>query len=176
MNNIYLFIIFVVFFFFYFHVVKQYETSEDLEIYEMDYLDNTNLQETCDIKQPVVFRRDPINLPDIVSSKQLLNLKDANDYKQPFPVDSIELPCESMIQLFLSDTASHYFTENNQTFINETALYKVFIDLDYELKPKLLTMSKNYDIMMGSQGTCTPLRYHKNSRKFLYLAKGVQVP
>ena len=43
MNNYGIFIIFVIIFFIYFHVINQYKTSEDLEIYEMDYIDNDNL-------------------------------------------------------------------------------------------------------------------------------------
>ena len=47
--------IFIILFFFYIHITQQLKRSEDLEIYEMDYSSNENLQEICDIKQPVLF-------------------------------------------------------------------------------------------------------------------------
>ena len=172
MNNIYIFIIFIITFIIYFHIIKQYETSEDLEIYEMDYIDNDNLQETCEIKQPIIFKRGLQNLPDITSCKQTLNVKSGNDYKNTIVIDPIELPCESLVELLHSNTDCHYFTENNSTFIEETKFYKIFTHLDDELKPKITTMSKQYDILMGSKNSYTPLRYHKNSRKFIYVVNG----
>ena len=140
MNTIYVFIIFILTFFLYFHIIKQYETSEDLEIYEMDYLDNENLQETCEIKQPILFYRGLQELPDMSQYKQLLNVKDIRDYeKGEITIDSIEIPCEAVLELFLDrDTEEknnnekdekeniHYFSENNSTFIEETILYKIF--------------------------------------------------
>ena len=39
----------------YIHIINQFKTSEDLEVYEMDYTNNIHLQEVCDIKQPVLF-------------------------------------------------------------------------------------------------------------------------
>ena len=41
--------------FLYLHVLEQYKKSEDLEIYEMDYSSNAQLQEVCNVKQPVLF-------------------------------------------------------------------------------------------------------------------------
>ena len=175
MNNYCIFVIFVIIFFLYFHLVNQYKTSEDLEIYEMDYIDNGNLQETCEIKQPVVFRRGFQDLPDINSYKQLLNVKDSNDYKKEDPVNSIELPCHAVIELLDRDTNSQFFSENNSTFIDETTLYKIFSNLDLELQPKFIIMNKKYDILMGSKDCSTPLRYHKNSRKFIYVVRGESI-
>ena len=175
MNNYGIFIIFVIIFFFYFHVINQYKTSEDLEIFELDYLDNDNLQETCEIKQPVVFKRGLQNLPDITNYNQLLNVKAINDYKNEDTINSIELPCNAVMQLFQSDINGLYFSENNSTFIDETILYKVFTNLDTEFQPKFITMSNRYDILMGSQNCSTPLRYHKHSRKFIYVVQGTSI-
>ena len=35
--------------------MREYKTSEDLEIYEFDYKDNNYLQEVCELKQPAIF-------------------------------------------------------------------------------------------------------------------------
>ena len=41
--------------------MTQFKKSEDLEIYEMDYSTNANLQDVCDVRQPVLF-----NVKDII--------------------------------------------------------------------------------------------------------------
>jgi hypothetical protein len=48
-------LIFLTIIFLYIHIMAQFKKSEDLEIYEMDYSTNQNLQETCSVKQPVLF-------------------------------------------------------------------------------------------------------------------------
>lgn len=167
-------IIFVIVLFSYIHIYNEYRTSEDLEIYEMDYKSNDNLQETCNIKQPVIFERSKlIQLPDLLKYKQILTVKDLNDYEkiEIDSVGSVRLPCNSLIQLIKSDTNSRYFSENNETFIEESGLYKQVNQLDGELKPKYAIHTK-HDILLGSIGTCSPFRYHTNTRKYIYIAKG----
>ena len=78
MNAIYIIIIFIVVCISYFHIVNQYRTSEDLVVYEMDYKDNVDLQETCNINQPVIFQMGTIEFPDLTTYKQILNVKDNN--------------------------------------------------------------------------------------------------
>lgn len=184
MSHLYFLIIFITTLLMYFYIMNQYKTSEDLEIYEMDYINNENLQETCDIKQPVVFRRGEEKIPDLTSCKQLLNVKDMNDYEKIVPVHSIELPCNAVIQLLHhssiqddsipnnNDKNNHYFTENNSIFLDEINMDKIFTKLDKELQPTLITMSKKYDICMGCKNSHTPLRYHRNSRKYIYVVQG----
>jgi hypothetical protein len=136
----------------------------------MDYSNNENLQETCNVKQPVIFKRNKtIVFPTLEKFKQTLLIKDLNDYyeKQERSVRSIELPCSYFLQLLKTDTTSRYFSENNQSFIDE----KIFTHLDLELRPKY-SIQSNYDILLASTGACTPFRYHTNSRKFLYVVKG----
>jgi hypothetical protein len=155
------------------HIVNQYKTSIDNEIYEFDYIDNANLQETCDVLQPVIFKRNKLlSLPCLDNYRQILNLKDSRDYyKNLDSVESIELPCKSLLELLKTDDVGHYFSENNQSFIEESGIYKNISLLDEELQPKF-TAAKNYDILMGSVNTSFPLRYHKNTRKYLYVVNG----
>ena len=175
MELCYIILVFVIVCIFYFHITSQYKISEDLEIYEMDYTDNASLQETCNINQPVIFQRGPLELPDFRSCKQILNVKDINDfYKGIDSVDSIELPCDSVVDLLNKDKKNCYFTENNENFIEESGLYKQINKLDAELKPKYIWYAK-YDLLMGSKNCTTPFRYHTKSRKFLYVARGTDV-
>ena len=54
------FLIFLIVLFFYVHLMDQYKTSDDLEILEMDYENNYQLQKTCNYKQPFIFQLQPI--------------------------------------------------------------------------------------------------------------------
>ena len=54
-------IIFIIILFIYIHMIDQFKKSNDLELYEMDYTSNNDLNETCNIKQPIVFYLKNVN-------------------------------------------------------------------------------------------------------------------
>jgi hypothetical protein len=152
------------------------KTSEDLEIYELDYTNNTHLQEVCDIKQPVLFEfnslcpefYENINTETIIQyDKYDVKLKDINDYWNPNidNVDYVVLPYSSALSLISSDPKSNYFIENNNDFVEESGLNQEFYNLDSFLKPTMNLQTK-FDILTGSKNCITPLRYHTNYRQF----------
>jgi len=158
------------------------KTSEDLEIYELDYTNNTHLQEVCDIKQPVLFEfnsvypefYENINNDTIVNYDNYdVKLKDINDYWNPEidNVDYLVLPYKSAMSLITSDPKSDYFIENNNDFVEESGLNKEFYHLDVYLKPTMNLQTK-MDIMSGSKNCITPLRYHNNYRQFYSVNSG----
>jgi hypothetical protein len=175
MNGIYPFLVFLVVIFLYIHIISEYKVSEDLEVYEMDYKSNSNLQETCDVRQPVIFELPTrINFPSLETFKQPLTIKDLKDYRDvdKISIDSVELPCSTYLQLIKNDASSSYFSENNHTFIDESGLGKFFTELDVFLKPNNV-LSTKHDILIASDGVCTPFRYHTDSRRYLYVANGL---
>ena len=173
--------IFVLVLFLYIHVVSQWKKSEDLEIYEMDYVSNAHLQEVCDIRQPVLFdfraqcpeffQKIPENSISAYGSFDL-RLKDTDDYwKSDEPVDSIPISCHGFTNVSKIDTTSHYITEGNEEFLEETGLYNTYRTLDKYLKPDYAFFTK-FDYLSGSPGSCAPLRYHTSTRKFLCVTSG----
>jgi hypothetical protein len=193
-------IIFIVLFVLYMHLVSQYKKSEDLEVYEIDYMSNTQLQEVCDIKQPTLFdfskQSDQLitNINQHIFEKEVehdIKLKDSNDYFTeknkknttpqspqtnqsaipPATVDFIVLPFESAMTLIKTDKNSHFFIENNQDFIEDTGMRRIYENVDENLKPHLTVQTK-YDFIMGSTNTQTPLRYHTNYRQFYIVTNG----
>ena len=168
-------IIFIIVLFLYLHIIGQYKKSEDLEIYEMDYVSNANLQEVCNIKQPVLFEFKNVN-SDIFSDLDLENLqkhetydvkvKDTNDVS-----DYVMLKYGSFKGLIDTDEKAHFITEGNHEFIEDAGLYSEFAELNTYLKPNF-TVETKYDIMMGSKEAATPLRYHKNERHFIIVSSG----
>lgn len=182
MNFLFNIIIFVLVLFIYIHITHQLKTSEDLEIYELDYTTNQHLQEVCDIKQPVLFEfnslcpefYENINKDTIINyDKYDVKLKDINDYWNPNidNVDYLVLPYQSAMSLISSDPKSNYFIENNDEFVEESGLNKEFYNLDVFLKPTMNLQSK-FDILAGSKNCITPLRYHINYRQFYSVNSG----
>ena len=179
-------IIFVIIFIMYSHITNQYKRSEDLEIYEMDYENNSQLQEICDVKQPVIFEFETI-LPSVFTSanaglenlsnsygQEMLNVKDTKDYTKSGKNDSIDgvhITCANARKLFLKDAGSHYYTENNGEFLEETGLIEKIQQVDTYLKPRF-TVNTKYDYITGSPKTCTPLRYHYDYRHYYVVTSG----
>ena len=70
MDTLTTFIIFVVVLFVYVHLTAQFKKSEDLEIYEMDYTTSQQLNEICELRQPVLFElRTAENNTDVPTDK-----------------------------------------------------------------------------------------------------------
>ena len=176
-------IIFIIVVLVYLHIVSQYKTGNDLEVYEMDYDDPILFQETCTTMQPLIFeyknqnltkRTNPLKFME--TSKFVMNVKDTHAYydkpntKNP---DSVCLHCASAIKLMRQDSKMHYFSENNAAFIEDSGFFKnpTYFELDKILKPPY-NIYTEYDLLTGSCGTGVPLRYHTKTRKFLYVSSG----
>jgi hypothetical protein len=180
MSGILNFLLFIIVLVIYIHIINQLKTSEDLEVYEMDYTNNQYLQEVCNIKQPVLFNYDSVSPEfyeqinaDIFTNhdKHDVKVKDVRDYYKNESIDYIVLPSSSATNLMKTDTQSNYFTENNEDFIENADLYHIFHSNDTFLKPQLSMITK-YDIMTGSSKSVTPLRYHTDFRKFMSVHSG----
>jgi hypothetical protein len=81
------------------------------------------------------------------------------------------LPIHAAVKLFNEDKASTYISENNKDFLEETGVIKNLKYNDEFLRPYMVS-NCNYDIMMGSNGTCTPFRYEINYRNYFVLTEG----
>ena len=131
-------LIFIIVLLTYIHVMHEYKTSEDLEIYEFDYKDNTYLQEVCELKQPAIFSLNEI-IPEFYGNinsdildeftESELKIKETNDYWiENASIDYILLPCQSSINLMKTDTHNNYFTEDGCKILiigNEKINYKI---------------------------------------------------
>ena len=180
MNELVTILIFVLMFFIYIHVIYHYKKSEDLEIYEMDYKDNKHLQEVCDVKQPVLFEFHTVDMENI-SRESLeekygtydVKIKDVRDYynNSDDAGSFVVLSMQSSQNLIKSDPGSHYFSEGNEDFVEESGLYNICKSFENYLKPSFICQTK-YDIQFGSNNTCTPMRYHMNYRQFVAVHSG----
>tara|TARA_B110000879_G_C11157542_1_gene507564 strand:+ start:1597 stop:2520 length:924 start_codon:yes stop_codon:yes gene_type:complete len=164
------------------HLMHQLKKGSDLEIYEMDYYSNSQLQDICNIKQPVLFEYKNVN-PSFFNDMDnehldVLNphdvkVKDIRDYYQDDTesVDYTVMSYQSADTLITSDSKSSYFIENNHSLADDAGILNKFKSNDEFLKPPL-TVVTNYDILTGSRNTNTPLRYHTNERHMLCVISG----
>lgn len=147
----------------------------------MDYVSNKNLQEICDLKQPVLFEYksvapdffDAITI-DVLEKHDTLDMKikDNTDFfEEGRDVDFVTLPYHSMHSLMQTDTHSKYFSENNEEFLQESGLVDDLEENNECLKPPFTAFTK-YDVLLGSSGTVFPLRYHTHYRHFVCVHSG----
>tara|TARA_Y100000992_G_scaffold302270_1_gene275790 strand:+ start:28322 stop:29302 length:981 start_codon:yes stop_codon:yes gene_type:complete len=182
MNLFFHLIIFVIIFIVYINIIHLLKTSEDLEIYELDYKDNDYFQEVCNLKQPATFSYEQIH-PNFVDSinEDFLELKSNNDVKiKEIPdyysediksVDYFILPLKSYLTLIKSDTHGNYISEDNHFFIEESGTFDLYQTNDDILQPKF-SVNKKYDLLCGSKNAHTTFKYHNNLRHYLVIHSG----
>ena len=172
------FFVFCLVLFIYLHVHFHLKTSNDLEIYEVDQASKDKLEEICDIRQPVLFDFDSQKIVETSNKDYILNNYQAFEIKirnnkeiDPNSEMYMPLPIHSAVKLFDEDKNRAYFSENNTDFLQETGVIKNLQYNDEFLRPYMVS-NCNYDILMGSEGCCTPLRYEINYRNFFLLTQG----
>ena len=170
--------IFCLVLFIYLHIQFHLKLSNDLEIYELDNASKDKLEEICDIRQPVIFdfENDKIvlstNKDAILSNYKAfdINIRNINDKNFDSEI-YIPLPFHAANKLFLEDSTSAFFSENNQDFLSETGLIKQFQYNDAFIRPYMVS-NCNYDILLGSSGLETPFRYELNYRNYFIVTQG----
>jgi|LauGreSuBDMM15SN_2_FD.fasta_scaffold03256_5 hypothetical protein len=159
-------ILFIFMIFLYFHVQNQYKTSEFLEIYETDFMSNQELQNTLNLKQPVLFTlSDDYGIldKDIVHAHETIVIRDTREN-----IDSIVLNSESALGLIQSDTNGHYFSDNNVFLTSHEYIQQKCQMLDPFLQPHYCVRT-TYDVLFGSRKSYTPMVYHIHSQRFLVI-------
>jgi len=185
-TNILLFLLSILF---YVHLQFQYKKKEDLEIYEMDYLSPTNLQEVTDLKQPVFFSLEGTESlfsqlhPEL---QEEVIVKDVGDYhrssslitnsegKKETAIIGIALSFSSAYGLMDSDPKHVFYSENNGTFLEETEILSAF----QKFASKIGTgwsVQNRYDILFGSPKVTMPWKFHTSSQRFLVVSPGAGV-
>ena len=177
MNYLFEITIFLIIAFIYLHVNYHFKTSDDYEIYELDELTKDKLNEVCDLRQPVVFYYDnPISGTCRFSKLSTetggmdVKIRDISEIKDSDEL-YIPLTLHNSVKLLKGDNETKYISEKNGEFIKEVGLDKQFKMNDEFIKP-YLSSSSEYDILSGSNGSYTPLRYNLNYRNYYYVTEG----
>jgi hypothetical protein len=166
-------ILFFLILIFYLHLQHEWKKGEDLEIFEMDYLSNKDLQDICKLKQPVIFQMDHWRETEslfqyVPDEKDDVVIKDIRDYyRSSKSVNGIHLSYKSAKGLCSTDPHSYFFSENNTDIVEK----KDFDILSTYLEPPLMVYKK-YDYWFGSANSYTPVRYHTDSGQYLTVLPG----
>ena len=175
--------VFCIMLFFYLHIQFHLKTSDDLEIYEIDQASKDKMEEICDLRQPVLFdcEEESQKIISTINPQILLNtyptfevkIRDNKMTEQEILDTELYIPLSLRLanKLFSEDKMGCYFSENNGDFLNETGAVKNMSYNDEFLRPHLVS-NCNYDVMMGSSGCQTPLRYEVNYRNYFLVTQG----
>ena len=180
MDTLYAIIIFILMLILYSQIMFQLKKGDDMEIYEIDYTNITDLNKSANLKQPIIFEfSNFVSTLNDYSLKFLaveygsfdVFIKEPEDYHTDRPINTVVIDLAAAESLVKTDTSSKYYSNQNQSLIYETGLDKYFKHLDKYLQPMFSVFSK-YDVMFGSSGTTTPLTYHTYERRFVYVNGG----
>jgi len=153
-------------------------TSDDLEVYTIENVSKDRLEEICNLKQPVLFDYPNDNLLETVNIGKMEELYGAFDvnFRNITKKDSeseVYLPIllNEVVKLFQTKLNNKIIIENNDEFLKETGLMKIFRYNDSFLRPPLVSICK-YDFMSGSEESYTPLRYNISHRNYYLVTSG----
>jgi hypothetical protein len=183
MNPILIVAVFCVILFFYLHVQFQLKTSSDLELFEIYETTKEGIEEICNMRQPTVFNHVDDQLVNAVIKK--INMDVLNERYSQYSVQVREeagvnndeyatLPLAAASQLMNASSSSSgnkcFFSENNHEFLSETGVMKNISDR--MLRPSLCYCA-DHDVMFGTEGCTTPLRFDTNYRNYYLCTKGI---
>lgn len=157
--------------FLYIHIYNQIKTSNYLEIYEIENISKDKFEELCDLKQPLLINNIGLlnfDIPHIQNNYGSFDIKITNK-----DATDMFLPMKFLtaIELFDKDSSANYISENNKEFLEETSLIKEFSINDLFLRP-VGTSSIEYDLILGSINSYTPLSYNLNCRNYYSVLTG----
>jgi len=176
MKILFTLLIFFIILFFYIHVLFQLKTSNDLEIYELQQPSKDKLEKIFTLKQPFLFTIEnndifnKINLTNLSKEYSSFDLKIRN-LKEKNSIKYLPLSCDKSLELLKQDKKESYISEKNNDFLKETEIEKYFLLNDELFRPPLLCNTE-FDILLGSKNSYTPLRYEISYCNYILVNEG----
>tara|TARA_Y100000389_G_scaffold92317_1_gene88994 strand:+ start:8992 stop:9903 length:912 start_codon:yes stop_codon:yes gene_type:complete len=170
-------VIFVIVLFLYLHISFQLKINNDLEVLEIEEPTKGQLEEICDLRQPVLFNfnnkiSDEIQLDNIFNNYSAFDIKIRNKNKIEKDQELyLPLSLKELKVVFENDKEKKYISEKNQEFLEETSLIKHFNNNDLFLRPEFVSTC-NYDLLFGNKDSYTPFRYDIYYRNYLVVTQG----
>ena len=179
MNIIVNLLIFCVVLFLYLHVHFHLKTSNDLEVYEIEQPSKDKLEEICDLRQPVIFEYPNERMLESCTQSSACDTYGAFEVKlrnvtiQPSDDEEMYIPLSltACLAAVNKDSNAKYLVENNDDFLQETGMIKLFKYNDAFIRPYMVSNCL-YDISFGSKDVRTPFRYDVNYRNYILVTEG----
>lgn len=176
MNMLINLIIFIIVLFLYLHITFQLKINNDLEILEINEPTKGQLEDICDLRQPVIFNFDN-KIIDILNFEKVSNEYSAFDIKIRNKNDEsdtemyLPLSLKQALILLENDKEKKYICENNKDFLDETSLLKQYNNNDLFLRPHLVS-SCMYDLLLGYPDMYTYFKYDIYYRNYFVVTEG----
>ena len=138
MNILVLICFFLVILTLYLHIIKEFSYSENLNVYETDFINDKNFNKICSLQQPFIMYLD-MNCEYVIEKEVELNVKDICDN------ELVSLSYDSFDNLL--DQNKDYYSDNNHDFVIMN-LKTNYSDFDLILRP-YLNMNTKYDYVSG---------------------------
>lgn len=147
----------------YLHFMNEFKYVHSMSIYDIEYSSRKDLQKICELKQPFVFN---IQLQSVDAFDKERNMcvfdNDNNEY--------VTVPFHVLEELIAKDKTGTYYSMNNSDFAKNEHVTE-FSELNSYIQPYFST-NNTYDILMGSNKSCTPVQCMKKSELFLFVKQG----
>ena len=152
-------IVFLLVLIFYIQLTEQHKKNNDLEVYQLDYIDHKDIHDYCRLKLPIVINYNNINSEfvsginkdNLMSIAKYLQIKNEDDFYKETPDNSyVEMDTQNANILFETSSNEAYYTEKNYEMIRSSSLCKVFESNDFLLKPDMNIVTE-YDILFGKE-------------------------
>ena len=180
MNIVIGFLIFCIVLFFYLHIYFHLKTSNDLEVFEIEQPAKEKHEEICDLRQPILFPYANDKMVDLCNRKTISDSYGAFDVKIRTIDHTLEddtkdlyslISLKDSLKLIGEDKEGKYLVENNNEFLEETEIIKIFKANDIFLRPYMV-FNCQYDYLIGSTQAKTPFRYEINFRNYFLVTEG----
>ena len=171
--------VFSVVLFLYLHIYFQLKVSDDLEVFDVEQPSKDNLEEICDLRQPVIFKMENIdsmikncNASELRKNYGAFDVKIRDIFETDDMVEKyLPLTLNTASEVFRKDEKEKYLSSNNYDFLEETSLVKEYQQHDQILRP-LSVCSCYYDYMFGAKNAHTLLSYEVNYRNYFLVTSG----
>lgn len=151
----------------YIHIMFHLKTGDDMEVYETTIVSKIKLEEVCNLRQPVLFEytNELLNQCTHTILKEY-NAFDVHVYDEEYV--SVSIPLEKANKLIKKKKYASY---QNESFLAETNLKKCFTQVDSLLRPSMVS-SIQHDLLFGSEGYVTRLKYTNKYRNYFIVTEG----
>lgn len=175
-------LIFCIILFIYIHINYQLTSNSDLEIYEINEPSKNDLESIFENKQPVLIKNlSKINdtLVPILSLENMqknygffdINISNPQHSDEENNQKYLHITLDDSIKLFKNDKTKKFISQNNNDFLNETTINRVYKNSDQLIKPSLLSKSE-YDYIIGDKDSTTKLQRNLSFRNFFIVTSG----
>lgn len=167
------FIIFLICLFFYIHINHHLQVSNLNDVYEIDNgTSKEKLENILNLRQPVIIHTDYSEWLNILDksatdlSQCMVNIRNVSSSSNPLYAP---LNYSKSKELMAKDEEKIYYSEQNKDLLEQTKITNILSKNDNYFRPPL-QYSKEYDLLFGSENTCTPLKYNLNHRNFYFIS------